>query len=510
MTGDQRFVVSARVIGAVRRDAPKLKMFMMSVSWSDEAEVIIYRSFQDFKEFHRQLKNRFPHMNPFRKNRVIPKFRGKARRSSLQQKGSSRYIQRMKFLESYCDKLLRCDQAVTQSSEVTQFFITKDQDLQADFTKNSIMILLSDDLPDGSGGGGAHAPRQHAGSVTHPFVTQTYCCVAAYETKDTKNRPFKVEVDERLDVLIKEPAGWWLVENEEKRLAWFPAPYLELCDGEDGDDAGFQLGGALYCAVRSYSTDKDDEVSVPIGSVVDVLRKSDNGWWLIRFNGKAGYVPSMYLQPYNNPRAGLFTLQRKLHSSTLNLATPREPQASPPLGNDEQTNPEGDSAGPPRGEPSVRGRFNRAQSLDVLSETWMQAQAGTDASISASRLRNMSNASTESGFSVLSSSSESSHSLSESSAGSPAASHQPSVRDEGHSSTDHSLSDVRSASISSESSESSLPLVRSEGSQGAPRVPPRPKTEEILTRCTTMTRKAALATKAQLRIQPEHSQKCDR
>lgn len=40
--------------------------------------------------------------------------------------------------------------------------------------------------------------------------------------------------------------------------------------------------GALYCAVRSYSTDKDDEVSVPIGSVVDVLRKSDNGWWLIR------------------------------------------------------------------------------------------------------------------------------------------------------------------------------------------------------------------------------------
>lgn len=42
----------------------------------------------------------------------------------------------MKFLESYCDKLLRCDQAVTQSSEVTQFFITKDQDLQADFTKN--------------------------------------------------------------------------------------------------------------------------------------------------------------------------------------------------------------------------------------------------------------------------------------------------------------------------------------------------------------------------------------
>lgn len=62
------------------------------------------------------------------------------------------------------------------------------------------MILLSDDS---SGGGGGNV----AGSVTHPFVTQTYRCVAAYETKDTKNRPFKTAVDEKLDVLIKDPAG---------------------------------------------------------------------------------------------------------------------------------------------------------------------------------------------------------------------------------------------------------------------------------------------------------------
>lgn len=41
--------------------------------------------------------------------------------------------------------------------------------------------------------------------------------------------------------------------------------------------------GVLYCAVRSYSTKKDDEVSVPIGSVVEVLQKSDDGWWLIRY-----------------------------------------------------------------------------------------------------------------------------------------------------------------------------------------------------------------------------------
>lgn len=49
-------------------------------------------------------------------------------------------------------------------------------------------------------------PKSDA-SVTQPFVTQTYRCIAPYETKDTKNRPFKVEVGEAVDVLIKDQAG---------------------------------------------------------------------------------------------------------------------------------------------------------------------------------------------------------------------------------------------------------------------------------------------------------------
>ncbi|XP_033975805.1 NADPH oxidase organizer 1-like [Trematomus bernacchii] len=284
MAGDQRVVISAHIIGAVHRDTPKLKMFMTSVLWSDNTEVIIYRSFQEFRKCHMQLKKRFSIMNIFKKkDRVIPKFRGQARKSS-QKKGSKRSIQRMKFLESYCEKLLKCDQSVTRTPEVTQFFMPKDHDLLPDFTKNSIMILMSDC----GGGEVSHQPR---GSVTHPFVTQTYSCVAAYETKDTKNRPFKVAVDETLDVLIKDPAGWWLVENDSKGLAWFPAPYLQLLDGEDEEDNVFQHAVELYCAVRSYTTKRHDEVSVPIGSVVEVLRKSDDGWWLVRFNGKAGYTP---------------------------------------------------------------------------------------------------------------------------------------------------------------------------------------------------------------------------
>lgn len=205
----------------------------------------------------------------------------------------------------------------------------------------------------------------------------------------------------------------------------------------------------------------------------------------------------MYLQPYNNPRAGLYSLQSKLHSSTLNLTTSREVQASNPPRIDEKNSPQRDSAGQSRGEPSVPGRLHKARSLDVLSETWTQTQMERDASTSDARMRSMSNTSTELSFSSFSSGSESSSSLKEE------AQHQQSnVSGSEHSSPDLSLADRRSSDTSSQSSGS----VTSKGSETAsitPRVPPRPKTEEILTRCTTMTRKAALATKTRLQIQPE-------
>lgn len=44
-------------------------------------------------------------------------------------------------------------------------------------------------------------------NVTQPFVTEAYRCIATFETKDTKNQPFKVEVDEIVDVLIKDQKG---------------------------------------------------------------------------------------------------------------------------------------------------------------------------------------------------------------------------------------------------------------------------------------------------------------
>lgn len=128
-------------------------------------------------------------------------------------------------------------------------------------------------------------------------------------------------------------AGWWLVENADKQIAWFPASYLEQISvhkdiqnvrssDEEGEYASVprhqlwfqghtllilhrmgseevgralaQLSlckttqpsllspGSLYFVMRAYESQKADELSLNKGVVVEVVRRSDNGWWLIR------------------------------------------------------------------------------------------------------------------------------------------------------------------------------------------------------------------------------------
>uniref|UniRef100_A0A8C7DMS1 NADPH oxidase organizer 1b n=1 Tax=Oncorhynchus kisutch TaxID=8019 RepID=A0A8C7DMS1_ONCKI len=486
-------------------------MFMISILWSDESEIIVYRSFLDLKEFHLNLNNsKRGNTFFFLSLRIVSSdltnccfLSATAMRRKIQEKGPCWLMRRMNLLENYCSDLLRCDPSVTRSSEVTRFFMPKDHDLQADFTKNSIMML-----PSKEGVGNMSGQRLSMGNRTHAFVSQSYRCVGPYNTKDTKNRPFKVALDERLDVLIKDPAGWWLVENEDKQLAWFPAPYLEMCEAEEDEDEmnGIPLGGTLYCAVRSYSTNNNDEVPVPIGSVVEVLRKSDDGWWFIGYNGRMGYVPSMYLQPYNNPRAGLHTLQR---NSTLNLASSGGSQSSNryPATLYEETELK-EHTTQPRGNPYRAPHLQKTRSLELLSETRLgmavppsQREREDLESKPNPAIRKSTISGKESSISDFSSSGIESlgRSVRAYSSGeedplspphSPKSSPEPGERNSGRSRPDESLS----SSSRPEAGSCKMPTA-------APMVPTRPRAHEILTRCTTITRKAALASRGELSLQ---------
>ncbi|XP_062860035.1 NADPH oxidase organizer 1b [Trichomycterus rosablanca] len=455
--GDPRYPLHIKIIGILYKD--NCKLYMASVIWSDQSEVIVYRSLRDFKQLHTQLKKRFPVDLFSSQGRVLPRFGGGIKTLNFQKKTPAQCVHRVKALERYCTELLSCEPNISQCTDLIRFFVPNEQELHPEFVHNSVIIFQPENRNNSEPGEDLNNKCYDVGNVSQPFVPKLYRCVATYETKDTKNRMFKVAVDETLEVIIKDQAGWWLVENEAKQLAWFPAPYLELCENEEEnenelDSVDNQTN--LYCATRNISSESKDELSVTIGAVVEVLQKSDNGWWLASYKGNTGYVPSIFLHPHTNP---LFGLQRKLHSSTLNLSTLPTCLSHP------SHNPQ---------------KFYSLEILSKLSDLSSPVQHDESS--------RKSSFSDDTDFSSCSS-----YSLGLSLCFSDEDEHQSLA--EKHPEHDSGLGGRMQSLADSQTSRSAKLY---------PRVPPRPCTQEILSRCTTYTRKAALATQA--RLFPEKSE----
>uniref|UniRef100_W5KNT3 NADPH oxidase organizer 1a n=1 Tax=Astyanax mexicanus TaxID=7994 RepID=W5KNT3_ASTMX len=496
MSEDQRYPFSVRLIGVMHKETGKL--YMTSVLWSDQNEIIIYRNLEEFKTLHKQLKKKYP-SSPLKKSeRIVPKFTAvKAKRKGGGQKKSvDRSVLRMRSLEEYCSALLS-EPRIAHSAELHTFLLPRPEDLKPEFAQNSIMVMPSDDSLGRSSGTGSDA------GVTQPFVTETYRCIAPYETKDTKNRPFKVEVDETLDVLIKDKGGWWLVENEAKCLAWFPAPYLEKAEMDDADDDEEDGESVLYVASRSYKSTKKDELSVDIGCVVEVLQKSDNGWWLVRYNRKTGYLPTMYLQPYNNPHVRMITAKKEKENrgSSLNLSelqSPTSPTLQIPGLAHELSRSQSNLLQLP-GKGLLLEDKTKSHSMEVIpnARTSPTAQRVAPAiQVQPAEDRRARSLSGGSEGSEMSFSDESSSSGSDSPSSSTvdirrSRTPPPIVTDRlsPTTATDSKL-------IPSTSDPNLFKLPRS------PKVPPRPQAQEILKRCTTVTRKNASRNPGSPQLEP--------
>uniref|UniRef100_A0A3B4GMT3 NADPH oxidase organizer 1 n=1 Tax=Pundamilia nyererei TaxID=303518 RepID=A0A3B4GMT3_9CICH len=305
----KQYPISIHLVGVLQKE--KTKFYKTSVLWSDESSVVIYRRFREFMKMHVSIKHLLSFVFSKKSDRIVPRFREGRVKQKSRGKAPTKSLVRLKYLQKYCNAVLSCDQRVSQSAELIQFLNPKEQDLQPDFAKNGIIIMPPEDELRSEG---LHA---NAGEVTRPFITEAYTCVAPYETKDSKNKPLKVAKGDKLDVVIKDKGGWWLVETEDRRMAWFPAPYLERTN-DDNEDHEEIPEKALYTAVKSYKATKTDEVTVTIGAVVEVLQKSENGWWLVRYSS-LGYIPTMILQPHRYPHIqnASHHLDQRRHTSLL-------------------------------------------------------------------------------------------------------------------------------------------------------------------------------------------------
>uniref|UniRef100_A0A3B4BTI9 SH3 and PX domain-containing protein 2A n=1 Tax=Pygocentrus nattereri TaxID=42514 RepID=A0A3B4BTI9_PYGNA len=107
-------------------------------------------------------------------------------------------------------------------------------------------------------------------------------------------------------------AGRWLT------ACFFPSPA--------GLDSGEPMVLEQYVAVASYERQENSEISLRAGETVDVIEKSESGWWFVSTVEEQGWVPATYLDAQTGTRddldlgtsrSGEVTKRRKAHLKRL-------------------------------------------------------------------------------------------------------------------------------------------------------------------------------------------------
>ncbi|KAK2496112.1 hypothetical protein MC885_014136 [Smutsia gigantea] len=142
--------------------------------------------------------------------------------------------ERLRLLENYSQTLLTTVARVSQSPVLTDFFVPHPLDLEPTLPPGSLVTLPAPE----------ERPPHPAGSLyIRSLEAQSLRCLQPFHAQDTRGRPFHAQAQEALDVLLRHPSGWWLVENEGWQTAWFPAPYLKEVVLDQGHE-GRPLGGS--------------------------------------------------------------------------------------------------------------------------------------------------------------------------------------------------------------------------------------------------------------------------
>jgi uncharacterized membrane protein YgcG len=157
----------------------------------------------------------------------------------------------------------------------------------------------------GSGGGGASAAAAglarrdasrmvsgtlvDAGGGERPHLLRV-TALASYSASGPNQ--ISLRVGDPVEVLAFGDSGWWEGRIDDGTIGYFPANHTT---GES-----FRTLTSWECAraIASYAKQQEDEVDLLDRDVVIVLRREQDGWWLIQApGGKVGLVPSNHLVP---------------------------------------------------------------------------------------------------------------------------------------------------------------------------------------------------------------------
>ncbi|XP_035993501.1 SH3 and PX domain-containing protein 2A isoform X4 [Fundulus heteroclitus] len=95
---------------------------------------------------------------------------------------------------------------------------------------------------------------------------------------------------------------------------------------KSGIDSSEPMVLEQYVAVANYERQENSEINLKAGETVDVIEKSESGWWFVSTSEQQGWVPATYLDSQNGTRddsdlatsrTGEVTKRRKAHLKRL-------------------------------------------------------------------------------------------------------------------------------------------------------------------------------------------------
>lgn len=89
--------------------------------------------------------------------------------------------------------------------------------------------------------------------------------------------------------VVKKAGGWWEgVLNDKKGV--FPDNFVKLIENDTTKNR-------KQCRVIfNYNQDHEDELTLSVGDIVDILGEEEEGWWRGILNGREGVFPSNFVE----------------------------------------------------------------------------------------------------------------------------------------------------------------------------------------------------------------------
>ncbi|CAN9501034.1 unnamed protein product [Ophioblennius macclurei] len=281
---DQIYVLHVELLGFEKRFFPSQHyVYMLMVKWSDRSEKLIYRTYPEIHTFHKSLKEMFPIESGQieKSDRIIPSLPAPRWVDSERSRE-----ERQNTLTHYCHQLVGLPPHISRCKLLSHFFRVRAEDENPPapntLKRNETFVKSREQA------------RGEVSEISGPIILDSYRVIADFQK--TSKHEINLRTDDLVEIVEKNPNGWWFCQCESKR-GWVPASYLEPLDGpEESEDAEPNYEGELHVTVQAYKAEHEDEITLELGETVEVIHKLLDGWWVVRKGDETGHFPSMFLQ----------------------------------------------------------------------------------------------------------------------------------------------------------------------------------------------------------------------